>query len=67
MPKHNVTHRRKVIIYGKPRYQIVNAKGQIMNNENIARAQKADRAKKAKTIVRPGQGFRGDQKKKPKK
>lgn len=63
MPRHNGLRRRKVTIYGRPRYQIINAEGQIVNNENISRSQKQDRLKKAKTVVKPGQGFRGDQKK----
>lgn len=56
-------HRRRVTIYGRPRYQIVNVKGRIVNNENISRAQKRDRLKHAKKVVKPGHGFQGDQKK----
>jgi hypothetical protein len=65
MAKHSGLHRRKVRIYGRPRYQIVGDKGRIVDNQNIGRAQKEDRAKHAKKIVKPGHGFEGDQKKLP--
>ncbi len=48
---------------GDARYVRRDENGQFSESDDVGRSQKADRAKKAKTTAKPGQGDRGDQKK----
>lgn len=54
-------------IKGKKHYAIRNPDGTFKNIESIGKSLIADRRRKAKRIVKSGQGFRGDQKKKTNK
>jgi hypothetical protein len=48
---------------GDSRYARRDQKGQFAEQDDVGKSLKQDRAKKAKTVVKPGQGDRGDQKK----
>jgi hypothetical protein len=45
---------------GDARYVRRDAKGRITESDDVGRSQKQDRARKAKTKVKSGQGDRGD-------
>lgn len=47
---------------GDSRYARRDEKGQFNEQDDVGRSQKQDKAKKAETVVKPGQGDRGDQK-----
>lgn len=47
---------------GDARYIRRDAQGRITESDDVSRSQKQDRARKAKTTVKSGQGDRGDQK-----
>jgi len=48
---------------GDSRYARRDDKGQFSEQDDVGKSLKQDRAKKADTVVKPGQGDRGDQKK----
>jgi hypothetical protein len=48
---------------GDKRYVRRNADGQFKEVDDVGRSLSADRKRKAKTTVKPGQGDRGDRKK----
>jgi hypothetical protein len=48
---------------GDSRYVRRDAEGKFKEQDDVGRSQKQDRARKAETIVRSGQGDKGDQKK----
>jgi hypothetical protein len=48
---------------GDNHYARPNEKGQFAEQDDVGKSLKQDRAKKAETVVKPGQGDRGDQKK----
>jgi hypothetical protein len=48
---------------GDSRYVRRNEKGEFAEQDDVGRSLKQDRAKKAETVVKSGQGDRGDQKK----
>lgn len=48
---------------GKTYYAIRKSDGKFDNIESISRAMRADKRKRSKKKVKPGQGFRGDIKK----
>jgi hypothetical protein len=50
---------------GDSRFVRRDEKGQFGEQDDVGKSLKQDRAKKAETVVKPGQGDRGDQK--PKK
>ena len=54
--------RTKLQRAGKPLYAIRNADGTFANIESISRSMKVERRRHAKTLVKPGRGFRGDTK-----
>jgi hypothetical protein len=45
---------------GDKRYVRRNAKGQFKESDDVSRSLSQDQRRKAKTVVRPGQGDRGD-------
>lgn len=47
---------------GDSRFVRRDEQGQFAEQDDVGKSLKQDRAKKAKTIVKPGQGDRGDQK-----
>jgi hypothetical protein len=49
---------------GDARYIRRDDKGRIKESDDVGRSQRADRAKKSTTVVKPGYGDRGDQKRK---
>ena len=49
---------------GDSRYVRRNDKGEFDEQDDVGRSLKQDRAKQAETVVKPGQGDRGDQKRK---
>lgn len=49
---------------GDSRYARRDEKGQFDEQDDVGKSQKQDKAKKAETVVKPGQGDRGDQKRK---
>lgn len=49
---------------GDSRYARRDENGQFAEQDDVGKSLKQDRAKKARTVVKPGQGDRGDQKKK---
>jgi hypothetical protein len=49
---------------GDSRYVRRNDKGEFDEQDDVGRSLKQDRAKRAETVVKPGQGDRGDQKRK---
>lgn len=51
---------------GKSAFAIRDKKGRFKDIQNIGRSLKADRRVQAKTIVKSGQGFRGDSKRRKK-
>ncbi|MBJ6978355.1 MULTISPECIES: hypothetical protein [unclassified Luteimonas] len=48
---------------GDSRYVRRDAEGKFKEQDDVGRSQKQDKAKKAETTVRSGQGDKGDQKK----
>jgi hypothetical protein len=46
---------------GDSRYVRRNDKGEFDEQDDVGRSLKQDRARQAKTVVKPGQGDRGDQ------
>lgn len=52
--------RTRLKIRGRSFFAIRDAKGRFKNIESVSRSQRRDRATKAKTKVRSGQGYRGD-------
>lgn len=48
---------------GDSRYVRRDKDGQFAEQDDVGKSLKQDRAKKAETVVKPGQGDRGDQKK----
>lgn len=63
MPKLRGQFRTVVKIQDKRHYAIRNTDGTFKNIESIGRSLGDDRRTQAKRIVKSGQGFRGDQKK----
>lgn len=56
--------RKRELIEPKPgdkRYVRRDEKGQFSESDDVGRSLAADRRKSAKTVVKPGQGDRGDQ------
>jgi hypothetical protein len=49
---------------GDSRYVRRNDKGEFDEQDDVGRSLKQDRARQAKTVATPGQGDRGDQKRK---
>lgn len=49
---------------GDSRYVRRDVQGQFGEQDDVGKSLKQDRAKKAETVVKPGQGDRGDQKRK---
>ena len=49
---------------GDSRYARRDKDGQFAEQDDVDKSLKQDRAKKARTVVKPGHGDRGDQKKK---
>ena len=49
---------------GDSRYVRRDGHGQFSEQDDVGKSLKQDRAKKAETVVKPGQGDRGDQKRK---
>jgi hypothetical protein len=49
---------------GDSRYVRRDDQGQFGEQDDVGKSLKQDRAKKAETVVKPGQGDRGDQKRK---
>jgi hypothetical protein len=47
---------------GDSRFVRRDEQGQFAEQDDVGKSLKQDRAKKAKTVVKPGQGDRGDQK-----
>lgn len=47
---------------GDSRFVRRDEKGQFAEQDDVGKSLKQDRAKKAKTVVKPGQGDHGDQK-----
>lgn len=47
---------------GDSRYVRRDEKGQFNEQDDVGKSLKQDRAKKARNVVKPGQGDRGDQK-----
>lgn len=61
-----MTKRERVTPHeGDSRFVRRDEKGQFGEQDDVGKSLKQDRAKKAQTVVQPGQGDRGDQK--PKK
>ena len=48
---------------GDKRYVRRDGKGQFKESDDVGRSLAADRRKKAKTVVKPGQGDKGDRRK----
>lgn len=62
-PKKKTSSKRELISpRGDARYIRRDAKGRIKESDDVGRSQRADRARKAKTTVKSGQGDKGDQK-----
>ncbi len=49
---------------GDSRYARRDEDGQFAEQDDVGKSLKQDRARKARTVAKPGQGDRGDQKKK---
>jgi hypothetical protein len=54
------TKRELIAPKGDKRYVRRDAKGRIKESDDVSRSLAADRRKRAKTKVKPGQGDRGD-------
>ncbi|HLB66059.1 MAG TPA: hypothetical protein VJJ78_00475 [Candidatus Saccharimonadales bacterium] len=62
MAKRKGQFRTRLKRNGRNLFAIRDKLGRFVNIESVSKAQKADRRKKAKRTVKPGQGWRGDQK-----